>query len=72
MKLQQINTREINDNTEKFITVKETVEKNKNDLNHKQDYRIPMSNSFETLPVAECQDKPEPTMRTTQCYLHCY
>ena len=33
LSVQQINTREINDNTEKFITVKETGKKKKNKRN---------------------------------------
>ena len=61
LSVQQINTREINDNTEKFITVKETRKNKKNKLNHQQDYRISLANSIETLPIEECQDKPEPT-----------
>ena len=40
LSVQQINTREINDNTEKFITVKEASKNKKNKLNHQQDYRI--------------------------------
>ena len=47
--VQQINTREINDSTEKFITVKETDKSKINNLHHQQDYRIPLlSNTFET------------------------
>ena len=61
LSVQQINTREINDNTENFITVKETGKNKKNRLNHQQDYRIPQKNSFETLPIEEFQDKSEPT-----------
>ena len=49
LSVQQINTREINDSTEKFITVKETDKSKKNNLHHQQDYRIPLlSNTFET------------------------
>ena len=59
--VQQINTSENSDNTEKFITVTETGKNKKNKLNHQQDYRIPLSNSLETLPIDQCQDKPEPT-----------
>ena len=61
LSVQQINTREINDNTENFITVKETGKNKKMKLNHQQDSRIPLRNSFEILPIEECQDKPEPT-----------
>ena len=47
--VQQINTREINDSTEKFITVKKTDKSKINNLHHQQDYRIPLlSNTFET------------------------
>ena len=61
LSVQQINTREINDNTENFITVKETGKNKKTKLKHQQDHRIPLRNSFEILPIEECQDKPEPT-----------
>ena len=61
LSVQQVNIREINDNTAKFITVKETGKNKKNKLNHQQDYRIPLKNSTGTLPIEECQDKPEPT-----------
>ena len=61
LSVQQINTREINDSTEKFTTVKETSKNKKSKLNHQQDYQISLSNSFETLPIEECQDKLEPT-----------
>ena len=61
LSVQQINTREINDSTENFIAVKETSKNKKTKLNHHQDYRIPLRNSFEILPTEECQDKPEPT-----------
>ena len=58
--IQQINTHEISGNTEKFVTVRETGKSKKNKLNHQQDYRIPLSNTFETLPIQEFQDKPKP------------
>ena len=58
---QLINTREINDNTEKFITVKETGKSKESKLNHQQDYRLLPRNSSEALPIEECQDIPEPT-----------
>ena len=61
LSVQQINTREINDNTENFITVKETGKNKKTKLKHQQDHGIPLRNSFEILPIEECQDKPEPT-----------
>ena len=60
LSVQQINTHEANDNTEN-ITVKETGKNKKIKLNHQQDSRIPLRNSFEILPIEECQDKPEPS-----------
>ena len=60
LSFQQINAREINDNTENFIAAKETGKSKKTKLNHYQDYIIPLRNSFEILPIEECQDKPEP------------
>ena len=60
LSVQQINAHEINDNTENFIAVKETSKNKKTKLNHHQDYRIPPRNSFEILPIEECQDKQEP------------
>ena len=59
LSVQQINTHEANDNTEN-ITVKETGKNKKIKLNHQQDSRIPLRNSFEILPIEECQDKLEP------------
>ena len=61
LSVQQINTHEANNNTENFITVKGTGKNKKIKLNHQQDSRIPLRNSFEILPIEECQDKPEPT-----------
>ena len=61
LSVQQINTHEANSNTDNFITVKETGKNNKIKLNHQQDSRIPLRNSFEILPIEECQEKPEPT-----------
>ena len=61
LSVQQINTHEANDNIESFITVKETHKNKKINLNNQQDSRIPLRNSFEILPIEECQDKPEPT-----------
>ena len=58
--IQQINTHEISGNTEKFVTVRETGKSRKIKLNHQQDYRIPLSNTIETLPIEEFQDKPKP------------
>ena len=67
--VRQINTREINANTENFITVKDTSKSRENEVNHQQDYRIPLSNAFETLPIEECQDKPKPTDEGNSVYL---
>ena len=53
LSVQQINTPEITDNTENFITVKKTGKNKKTKLNHQQDYRIPLRNSFEILPIEE-------------------
>ena len=53
LSVQQINTHEANDNTEN-ITVKETGKNKKIKLNHQQDSRIPLRNSFEILPIEEC------------------
>ena len=61
LSVQQINTHEANDNIGNFITVKETHKNKKINLNNQQDSRIPLRNSFEILPIEECQDKPEPT-----------
>ena len=58
LSVQQINTRKINSNTEKIITVKEIGKSKKN---HEQNYRIQLSNESETFPIEEYQDKPEPT-----------
>ena len=44
LSVQQINTREFNDNTEHFITVKEIGKNKKTKLNHQQDFRIPLRN----------------------------
>ena len=61
LSVQQINTREINDNTKNLATVKETGKNQKTKLNHHQDNRNPLSNSFEIFPIEKYQDKPEPT-----------
>ena len=60
LSVQEINTHEANDNTENFITVKETGKNKKIKLNRRQDSRIPLRNSFEILPIEKCHDKPEP------------
>ena len=49
LSVQQINTHEANNNTDNFITVKETGKNKKIKLNHQQDFRIPVMNSFEIL-----------------------
>ena len=59
--VREINSREINDNTENFIAVKETGKNRKTKLNHQQDYRIPLRNSFGIFLIEECQEKPKPT-----------
>ena len=59
LSVQQINAHKANDNKENFITVKGTGKNKKIKLNHQQDSRIPLRNSFEILPIEECQDKPE-------------
>ena len=56
LSVQQINTHEANDNTENFITVKETGKNKKIKLNHQHHSRIPLRNSFEILPIEECQE----------------
>ena len=61
LSVQQINTHEANDNTENFITVKETPKNKKIKLNHQQDSRIQLRNAFEILSIEGCQDKLEPT-----------
>ena len=60
LSVQQINTHEANGNTENFITVKGSGKSKKIKLNHQQDSRIPLRNSFKILPTRECQDKLEP------------
>ena len=44
LSVQQINTREFNDNTDHFIAVKEIGKNKKTKLNHQQDFRIPLRN----------------------------
>ena len=70
LSVQQVNTREINDNTENFVTVEEAGKNKKAKLNHQQNRRISLRNSFEILPIEECQDKLEPFDETTKCDLH--
>ena len=70
LSVQQVNTREINDNTENFATIEETGKNKKTKLNHQQNRRISLRNSFEILPIEECLDKLEPFDETTKCYLH--
>ena len=59
LSVQQINTLKINENTESFIKAKETDKNKKTKLNHQQDYRILLRNSFEILPIKACYDKAE-------------
>ena len=59
--VQQINTREINDNTKNFITVKETGKSKNTKLNHHQGCRNTLRNTSEIFPIIEFQEKPEPT-----------
>ena len=61
LSVQQINTHEVNNNTENFIAVKETSKNKKIKQNPQQDSRIALRNSCEILSTEECQDKPEPT-----------
>ena len=70
LSVQQINTHEANNNTDNFITVKETGKNKKIKLNHQQDSRIPLRNSFEILPIEESQDKRNLLRRKTQYHLH--
>ena len=70
LSVHQINPREINENTENFITVKETGKHKKIKLNRQQDHRIPMRNSFEILPIEECQDKSETTDEGNLMFLY--
>ena len=58
LSVQQINAHEINDNTK--LPVTEIGKNKKTKLNHHQDYRIPLRNSFEILLIEECQGKQEP------------
>ena len=53
LSIQQTNAHEINDNTENFIPVKETSKNKKIKVNHHQDYRILLRNSFKILPIKE-------------------
>ena len=53
LSVKQINTSKIRDNTENLGQLKTTGKSKRNKLNHQQDYRIPLSNSFETSPIEE-------------------
>ena len=64
LSVQQKNTQEIN-NKENIIAVTEISKNKKAKLNHRQNYKIPLTNSFEILTIEECQDKPEPTDKET-------
>ena len=61
--VQQINTREINDNTENFITVKETGKNKKTKLNHRQDY-------LNFFPSKNARTNRNLMMMKTQYYFH--
>ena len=60
LSVQNINTHKANNNKKNFIKVKGIRKNKKNKLNHQQDSRISLRNSFEILPIEECQGKPEP------------
>ena len=66
LSVQQRNTREINNNTENFITVKETGKNKKTKPNHQQDHRVPLRNSFEFFPLKNARTNQNLLMRTTQ------
>ena len=53
LSVQQINTCEINGNTEKIIKVKEAGKSKKIKLNY-QFQRIPLRNAFETVLIEKC------------------
>ena len=72
LSVQQINTHEANNNTENFITVKGTGKNKKIKLNHQQDSKISMRNSFKILPIGECQDKPEPNDEVNVTFIWSY
>ena len=72
LSVQQINTREINNNAENFITVKETRKNKKTKLNHQQYHRFPLRNLFEIILIEECQDKLEPTDEDNSMLLSFY
>ena len=56
--------------TQKMLEqLKKPGKNKKTKLNHQQNHRIPLRNSFEILPIEEYQDK-QLLMRTTPCYLH--
>ena len=64
LSVQNINTHKANNNTKNFIKVKGIRKNKKNKLNHQQDSRISLRNSFEILPIEECQGKPEPNEKS--------
>ena len=64
LSVQNINTHKANNNTKNFIKVKGIRKNKKKKLNHQQDSRISLRNSFEILPIEECQDKPEPNEKS--------
>ena len=65
LSVQQINTHEINGNTDKFITLKETGKSRKNKLIIKQTV-IPLK----LFPSKNARTNLNLLMKTTQCYLH--
>ena len=65
LSVQQINTHEINGNTDKFIPLKETGKSRKNKLIIKQTV-IPL----ELFPSKNARTNLNLLMKTTQCYLH--
>ena len=69
LSVQQINTHEANDNTEN-ITVKETGKNKKIKLNHQQDSRIPLRNSFEIFPLKNSRINRNLLMSKTQYHVH--
>ena len=65
LSVQQINTHEINGNTDKFITLKETGKSRKNKLIIKQTV-IPLK----LFPSKNARTNLNLLMKATQCYLH--
>ena len=70
LSVQQINTHEAHSNTENFITVKETSKNKKIKLNHQQDSRIPLRNSFEIFPLKNSRINRSLLMSKTQYHVH--